>query len=88
MNNITCPRCRHRHPPNVTCEQAARRAQILRDEREKRKAAEAQLTYRAAVEDYNLAVEAVDARFGIGAADAILNLLARWNALGEINELA
>lgn len=83
--NITCPRCRHRHPANVTCEQAGRQAQLGRMAREKAKELETVRNYTSAVEDYNTAVQVIDEKFGVGTADAILNLLVRWNTLGEIN---
>jgi hypothetical protein len=84
--NITCPRCRFRHPANVTCDQAARHALIVRNKIAECMADEAARSYRSAVEDYNLAVEAVDARIGVGAADAIVNLMTRWKTLGDIND--
>lgn len=28
VDNITCKECGHRHPPNMTCEEAARRAAL------------------------------------------------------------
>jgi DNA-directed RNA polymerase subunit RPC12/RpoP len=35
VENITCPRCRHRHPASRSCEEAKRLADLAREERER-----------------------------------------------------
>lgn len=85
MANITCPHCRFRHPAHVTCEQAKRLAQLNAIKRAQQQREEAAAVWATVVSDYNAAVVAVDERFGPGAADAILNLITRWNDLGEAN---
>lgn len=34
LDNITCPKCRNRHPKEITCEQAKAIADKQREERE------------------------------------------------------
>jgi hypothetical protein len=85
MPNITCPHCKFRHPANVSCEQAKRQAQLNAMKRAKAQREEAAAQWRWVVDDYNAAVLSVDERLGPGAADAILNLITRWNDLGEAN---
>lgn len=38
-----------------------------------------------ALKHYSAAIADVDTRLGAGASAAIINLIARWNALGDVN---
>jgi hypothetical protein len=73
MINHICPLC-FKHRVGITCE-AARKQELL----------EASRLNQFRVHEYNQAVLRVNIHCGPGAADAIIDLMKCWQALGEHN---
>jgi hypothetical protein len=81
--NITCPKRLRRHPAVVTCRDAMLSARAAAEAEQEILDASRLKQFR--VHDYNQAVLRVNIHCGPGAADAIIDLMKCWQALGEHN---
>jgi len=84
--NITCPRCRHRHPADRTCAESARLADQARITRFKMEQQQISNDKAHAIWEYETALENVDSILGAGIAVRIVTLWEAWRKLCEMNK--